>query len=464
MDAVVVGAGPNGLAAAITLARAGRSVTVFEGADRPGGGLRSDALTLPGFLHDTCSSVYPLAAASPFFRSMPAVGAGWIDPPLAVAHPLDRSDVVWISRSLDDTAGDLGSDRAAYARLFGPLARSWSDLVDDVLAPPHVPRHPWLMARFGIDALRSATAVASGRFRGVRAQALFAGLAAHSTLRLDAAPSAAVALLLGAMAHAVGWPFAEGGAGRLANMLTAELESLGGEIITNRTVASLDELRGARTILCDVTPRQLLGLAGGVLPARYRQALSRYRYGPGVFKLDWALSEAIPWSAGACRKAGTVHVGGTLDEVASAEALVWEGRTSERPFVLVTQPTVCDPSRAPADQHVAWGYCHVPHGAKLDMTSRIEGQIERFAPGFRDTILARHASGPADLERRNPNLVGGDIAGGVMDLGQLFTRPTWRGYRTPVAGLYLCSSSTPPGGGVHGMCGYHAAQAALRAR
>jgi phytoene dehydrogenase-like protein len=395
---------------------------------------------------------------------MPAVAAGWIDPPLAVAHPLDRSDVVWISRSLDATAGDLGSDRAAYARLFGPLASSWSDLIDDVLSPLRVPRHPWLMARFGIDALRSAATVASGRFRGVRAQALFAGLAAHSTLRLDAPPSAAVALLLGAMAHAVGWPFAGGGAGQLATTLASELVSLGGEIITNRTVASLEELRGARTILCDVTPRQLLGLAGAALPARYRQALLRYRYGPGVFKLDWALSEAIPWSAEACRKAGTVHVGGTFDEVASAEALVWEGRSSERPFVLVTQPTVCDASRAPAGRHVAWGYCHVPHGARLDMTSRIEAQIERFAPGFRDTILARHASGPADLERRNPNLVGGDIAGGAMDLRQLFARPTWRRYRTPVAGLYVCSSSTPPGGGVHGMCGYHAAQSALRVR
>jgi len=320
------------------------------------------------------------------------------------------------------------------------------------------------MARFGIDALRSAATVASARFRGVRAQALFAGLAAHSTLRLDMPPSAAVALLLGAMAHAVGWPFAEGGAGRLATTLASELASLGGEIITNRTVTSLGELQGARTILCDVTPRQLLGLAGGALPARYRQALSRYRYGPGVFKVDWALSEAIPWRAGACRKAGTVHVGGTFEEVASAEALVWEGRTSERPFVLVTQPTVCDASRAPTGRHTAWGYCHVPHGATLDMTSRIEEQIERFAPGFRDTILARHASGPADLERRNPNLVGGDIAGGVMDLRQLFARPTWRGYQTPVAGLYVCSSSTPPGGGVHGMCGYHAAQAALRVR
>jgi phytoene dehydrogenase-like protein len=416
MDAVVVGAGPNGLAAAITLARAGRSVTVFEGADRPGGGLRSDTLTLPGFLHDTCSSVYPLGAASPFFRSLPAIGARWIDPPLAVAHPLDRTDVVWISRSIDETAGDLGGDRAAYARLFGPLADSWGALVDDVLAPPHVPRHPWLMARFGVDALRSATSVASARFRGVRARALFAGLAAHSTLRLDASPSAAVALVLGAMAHAVGWPFAEGGAGQLANILAAELAALGGEILTSRPVASLEELRGARTVLCDVTPRQLLRMAGGTLPARYRQALSRYRYGPGVFKVDWALSEPIPWSAGACRKAGTVHVGGTIEEVATAENLAWEGRASERPFVLVTQPTVCDASRAPEGQHVAWGYCHVPHGAGLDMTTRIEAQVERFAPGFRDTLLARRATTPADLERRNPNLVGGDIAGGVMDL------------------------------------------------
>jgi phytoene dehydrogenase-like protein len=463
-DAVVVGAGPNGLAAAITLARAGQSVVVFEQSTRAGGGVRSEALTLPGFVHDVCSSVYPLAAASPFFGSLPlqALGAEWVHPPLPVAHPLDGSDAVVISGSVGETIADLGEDRVAYARLFAPLADRWQALVDDVLAPPHVPRHPWLLARFGREALQPAAAVATRRFRGARARALFAGLAAHSTLRLDARPSAAVGLLLGALAHAVGWPFVRGGASRLAEALVAEFASRGGEIVTGHTVSSLDSLPPARSILCDVTPKQLIAIAGPRLSSSHRGALARYRYGPGVFKLDWALSDPIPWRASVCRLAGTVHVGGTLDEIASAEAAAWCGTTADRPFVLVAQPTIADSSRAPTGRHVAWGYCHVPHGSTVDMTERVEAQVERFAPGFRDAILARHASAPRDLERGNPNLVGGDIGGGAMDLGQVFARPTWRGYRTSAPGLYLCSSSTPPGGGVHGMCGYHAARTALK--
>ena len=464
-DAVVVGAGPNGLAAAITLARAGQSVAVFEQSTRVGGGLRSAALTLPGFLHDVCSSVYPLGAASPFFRSLPlrAQGADWAHPPLPLAHPLDGRDAVVISRSVGETIADLGEDRAAYARLFAPLVDRWQALVDDVLAPPHVPKHPWLLARFGREALQPAVAVAKRRFRGARARALFAGLAAHSTLRLDVRPSAAVGLLLGTLAHGVGWPFVRGGASHLADALAAELTTRGGEILAGHPVSSLASLPSARSILCDVTPRQLMAIAGPRLSASYRAALARYRYGPGVFKLDWALSDPIPWRASACRLAGTVHVGGTLEEIASAEAAAWGGTIAQRPFVLVTQPTVADSSRAPVGRHVAWGYCHVPHGSTVDMAGRVERQIERFAPGFCDTILARHAAAPGDLERSNPNLVGGDIGGGAMDLGQVFMRPTWRGYRTSAPGLYLCSSSTPPGGGVHGMCGYYAALAVLRA-
>jgi phytoene dehydrogenase-like protein len=463
-DAVVIGAGPNGLAAAITLARAGQSVVVFEQSTRAGGGLRSDALTLPGFVHDVYSSVYPLGAASPFFASLPLQSRGveWATPPVPVAHPLDGTDAVAISGSVGETSAELGDDRAAYEALFAPFVDRWQALVADVLAMPDLPKHPWLLARFGREALQPAAAVAMRRFRGARARALFAGLAAHSTLRLEAPPSAAVGLLLGTLAHAVNWPFVRGGASRLADALAAELTSLGGEIVTGCVVSSLDTLPPARSILCDVTPKQLIAIAGPRLSSSERAALARYRYGPGVFKVDWALSEPIPWRASACRLAGTVHVGGTLGEIALAEAAPWGGTIADRPFVLVTQPTVADTSRAPAGRHVAWGYCHVPHGSTVDMTARVETEVERFAPGFRDTILARHVAAPSDLERGNANLVGGAIGGGALDLGQMFARPTWRRYRTSAGGLYLCSSSTPPGGGVHGMCGYYAALASLR--
>jgi phytoene dehydrogenase-like protein len=461
---VVVGSGPNGLAAAISLARAGRTVSVFERAPHVGGGVHSAELTLPGYVHDVCSSVYPFGLASPFFRSIPLASHGveWARPLVALAHPLEGTDAVTLSGSVEQTASDLGEDQRAYTRLFAPLVDRWEGLVEDVLAPPRVPRHPGVFLRFGLDAIRSGLDVAMSRFRAPRARALFGGLAAHSVMGLDVRPSAAIALILGAMAHSVGWPFVKGGASRLAGALGAELASLGGTIVAGREISDLAEVPPAQAVVCDVTPRQLLKLAGDRLPAGYRASLSRYRYGPGVFKIDWALSEAIPWRAAVCRRAGTVHVGGTLDEIAAAEAAASSGESPERPFVLVTQPSVVDGSRAPAGRHVAWGYCHVPHAASADMTAHIEAQIERYAPGFRDIVLARSVLTPASLERLNPNLVGGDISGGTMELSQLFTRPTWRTYRTAAAGIYLCSSSTPPGGGVHGMCGYHAAQAVLK--
>jgi phytoene dehydrogenase-like protein len=460
MDAIVVGAGPNGLAAAITLAGAGRSVLVYERAARPGGAVHSASLTRPGFLHDVCSSVYPLGIASPFFRSLPSVDHLWVQPPLAVAHPLDKGGAAWMSRSLDETASSFGPDAGRYRRLFGPSVDRWQALVEDALAPPRLPRHPFVLGRFGIHGIRSASAVAA-TFRGIHARALLAGLAAHSTLPLDRPFSAGVGLLLGAMAHAVGWPFVAGGANRLVDTLVAELTTRGGRLVTSHEATSLEELRSARTVLCDLTPRQFVALARPRLPRRFSHALARYRYGPGVFKIDWALSGPIPWTADACRQAGTVHVGGTFEEVAAAEAAAWEGHVAERPFVLVTQPSVCDPSRAPDGRHAAWGYCHVPNGSPIDMTTRIENQIERFAPGFREVVLERYIAGPRDLEGANPNLVGGDISGGAMTVRQMLARPTWRGYGTPLEGVFLCSSSTPPGGGVHGMCGFHAAMAAL---
>jgi phytoene dehydrogenase-like protein len=465
-DAVVVGAGPNGLASAITLARAGRSVLVLEGQETIGGGTRSDELTLPGFVHDVCSAIHPLGVASPFFRDLPLAqyGLEWVFPPAAVAHPFDDGSAAILERSVDATGESLGRDAAAYRRLMGPLLADWEGLASDLLGPlPVPPRHPLAMARFGLKAVRSARGLAESAFEGDRARALFAGLAAHSILPLERPVSAAFGLVLGTVAHAVGWPMARGGSGQIADALAAHLRSLGGEIVTGRCVESLDQLPPARSVLLDVTPRQVLQIAGDRLPTRYRRALGRYRYGPGVFKLDWALDGPIPWKAPACSRAGTVHLGGTLPEIAASEQAVWRGELSERPYVIVVQQTLFDPTRAPEGKHTGWAYCHVPNGSTIDMTERIEAQLERFAPGFRDLILARSVMSPTALERHDPNYIGGDINGGVQDLGQLFTRPVARlnPYTTPVRGLYLCSSSTPPGGGVHGMCGYFAAQAAL---
>jgi phytoene dehydrogenase-like protein len=463
-DAIIVGSGPNGLAAAIELARAGLAVLVVEAASEIGGGARSAALTLPGFVHDVCSAVHPLAKASPFFRSLPLAEHGlmWIDPPAALAHPFDDGTAVLVSRSVAATCATLGPGGASYARLMHPLVRSWPALEASLLGPPRWPRHPLAMARFGALGLRSAAGVARTRLDGVAARALFAGLAAHSMLRLEQAASAAFGLVLGISAHVIGWPLPQGGAQRLSDALAAYLRSLGGQILTDTRVQSLDQLPAARALLCDVTPRQLLALDRHRLPGRYRRALGRYRYGPAAFKVDWALEAPVPWKAAACARAGTVHLGATDIEIAACERAVAAGEHPERPFVLLAQPSLFDPSRAPPGKQTLWAYCHVPLASTVDMTERIERQIERFAPGFRERIVARHVLAPAALERHNANLVGGDINGGTQDLGQLFLRPTARTYSTPAKGLYLCSASTPPGGGVHGMCGYFAARAALR--
>ncbi len=464
-DAVIVGAGPNGLAAAITIAREGRSVVLLEGHDTIGGGTRSAELTLPGFVHDVCSAIVPLALASPFFASLSLerLGLDFVHPPAALAHPLDDGSVALLERSVDATARRLDADGPAYRRLMEPLVSRADALLPDVLGQLRVPRHPLVLARFGLSGIRSVRALAS-RFEGQAARALLGGIGAHSMLPLDRSPSAAVALVLGMLAHAVGWPVARGGSQRIADALAAQLRSLGGEIVTGEWVDSLDDLPPSRAILMDVTPRQLLRIAGHRLPAGYRRSLERFRYGPGVFKVDYALDGPVPWKAEECSSAGTVHLGGTLEEMAAAEEVVAKGEHPERPLVLLAQQSLFDPSRAPDGKHTLWAYCHVPHGSTVDMTERIEDQIERFAPGFRDRILGRSVMSPTDLERHNPNYVGGDINGGLQSLLQTFARPTLRPvpYSTPLRGLYLCSSSTPPGGGVHGMCGYHAARAALR--
>ena len=467
-DAVVIGSGPNGLAAAIVLARAGRSVLVREAADTVGGGVRSEALTLPGFVHDTCSTIYPLGAGSPVFRRLPLAehGLEWAHSEAALAHPLDGGRAAILERDVDATAAGLGEDAEAYRALFGPLVRDWPALERAILRPlVRVPRHPVALGRFGLSALRSAEGLARSRFRGEQARALFAGCSAHSTLRLDRSPSASFGLVLTTAAHTAGWPVVRGGAQALADALASYLRSLGGEIQTGARVESLAELASARAVLADLSPRELLRLGGDRLPPRYRRALERYRYGPGSFKLDLALDGPVPWAAPEVGRAACVHVGGTLEEVAAAERAPWEGRPAERPFVLLAQQSVADTSRAPEGKHTVWAYCHVPNGSTFDMTERIEAQIERFAPGFRDRILARAVTTPGDFERRNPNLAGGDINAGAQDLPQLVFRPVPRlvPYTTPVPGLFLCSASTPPGGGVHGLCGFGAAQAALAA-
>lgn len=465
-DAVVVGAGPNGLAAAIVLALAGLSVRVLEAAETVGGGARSAELTLPGFVHDVCSAIHPLGVASPFFRTLPLADHGleWIDPPAALAHPFDDGTAAVLERTPEAAVRGLGGDADRWRRLFAPLARDAERLLEDVLAPLHLPAHPLVLGRFGARALLPAAALARLSFRGEKARGLFAGLAAHSILPLGRPPSAAFGLMLGLLGHGAGWPFAGGGSQRISAALASYLRSLGGEIETERRVDSLAELGETRVVLLDVTARGLLALAGERLPSRYRRGLERYRYGPGVFKLDWALDGPIPWRAEECGRAATVHLGATLEEIAASEAAPWRGEVAGRPYVLLAQQSLFDQARAPAGRHTAWAYCHVPNGSTVDMTERIERQVERFAPGFRDRILARSTLAPADLERHNANCVGGDINAGAATLGQLFTRPVARlsPYTTPLPGVFLCSASTPPGGGVHGMCGYHAAQAALR--
>ena len=462
-DAVVVGSGPNGLAAAIIIAQTGRKVIVFEAQPTIGGGVRSAELTLPGFVHDVCSAVHPLAAASPVFRTLPLASHGldWVAPDIMLAHPFDDGTSAVVYGSIERTAAELEGDGDSYRRVIGSVAAAWPKIEMSVLGPPRVPRHPFALARFGLMALQPAEQLARRAFARPQTRALFAGIAAHGLLPLDRRPTSAFALVLGAMAHVGGWVVPRGGAQRLTEALAAHLRSLGGDIVTSAPVASIDDLPPAKAILCDLSPRPLLRIAGHRFPERYRRALERYRYGPGVFKIDWALDAPIPWRSAACARAGTVHVGGSLEEIARAEREAFEGRAAEQPFVLLAQPTIADPSRAPTGRHVAWAYCHVPNASNTDMLARVETQIERFAPGFRDRVLAHHVMGPTDVERHNGNLVGGDIGAGVSDLAQLAARPTWRHYSTPVRGLYICSASTPPGVGVHGMCGYFAAQRAL---
>jgi phytoene dehydrogenase-like protein len=465
-DAVIVGSGPNGLAAAITLARTGRKVLVLEAKDSIGGGLRSLELTLPGFVHDMCAAVHPLGLASPFFRSLPLdeFGLEWIHPPAELAHPFDDGTAITVERSIQATGEQLGPDSIAYTRLMAPLTEQYGQILDEFLGPLRLPRHPLAMARFGLLALNSACGLAQRAFRGTAAQALLAGLSAHSILPLEHAATAAFGLLLGLLAHAVGWPLARGGSGRIAAALAMHLQSLGGEIVTGCEVKSLRDVPPARATLLDVTPRQVLQIAGERLPVGYRRQLEAYRYGPGVFKIDYALDAPIPWTAANCARSATVHLGGTLAEIALSERECWQGRHAARPYVILVQPTLFDLARAPDGKHTAWAYCHVPNGSTVDMTAAIEAQIERFAPGFRDCILARRTRHTQQLQSYNPNYIGGDINGGVQDLRQQFTRPVarWVPYSTPVPGLFICSSSTPPGGGVHGMCGYYAAQAALK--
>ncbi len=464
-DAVVVGSGPNGLAAAVALQKEGLSVLLLEGKDTLGGGMRSAALTLPGFTHDICSAIHPLAAASPFLQKLPLhdYGLEYIYPSVAAAHPFDDGTAAVLGGSVEETARLLGRDRDAYRQLLGPVVQDWPQLAADVLAPLHFPRHPMLMARFGVKALPPALLMAK-LFKDKEAKGLWAGMAAHSIQPLSHLTTSAIGLVLMAVAHLQGWPLPKGGSQAIADALAAYFRSLGGTIETGFHVKSLEQLPSAHAVLFDVTPRQLLQIAGHRFSSLYKWQLERYRYGMGVFKMDWALDGPIPFTAPACREAGTVHLGNTIAEIADSERSTWAGRHPEKPFVLLAQQSLFDATRAPVGKHTAWAYCHVPNGSRVDMSATIEKQIERFAPGFRERILARHVMDTAQMEDYNPNYIGGDINGGVIDVRQLFTRPAVRPspYRTSAKGIYLCSSSTPPGGGVHGMCGYHAAQRALK--
>jgi phytoene dehydrogenase-like protein len=469
--AVVVGAGPNGLVAAIMLARAGWQVAVFEAAARPGGGTRTEELTLPGVLHDVCSAIHPLAVGSPAFREiashapLDAHGLEWIHSEVPLAHPLEGGRAAVLHRSVDETADGLGTDAKAYRRLFGRVVTDGFDLTDGLLSPLAIPpKHPIALARYGAVGILPAHTVARRCFDADEAQALFAGLAGHSILSLKAPVTAGYGLMLGALAHLVGWPLARGGSQQIADALVSVLEGLGGRVECDRRIGSLDELPDADAVLLDLTPRQVLAVAGDALSTRYRKALSRYRYGAGVFKLDWALDGPIPWANADCARAATVHLGGTLEQITASEAEVQAGGHPERPYVLLSQPSLFDATRAPAGIQAVWAYCHVPNGSTVDMTDRIEAQVERFAPGFRDRIIGRHAMNTEAVEAHGTNYIGGDINGGVADLRQFVRRPTigLHPWKTPIDQVYLCSSSTPPGGGVHGMCGWHAAREVMR--
>jgi phytoene dehydrogenase-like protein len=460
-DAIVVGSGPNGLAAAITLARAGRSVRVYEAEKTIGGGARSASLTLPGFVHDVCSSVHPLAVASSFMQSLPLndLGLNWVYPDAALAHPFDDGTALLVSRSLEETAARFGADQQAVQELFASLVTSWQNISNEILRPAGLPRHPWSLARFGWNAVTSAAALATRKFRTEQARAVFAGMAAHSTMPLESLGSSAFGIVLWAMCHTVGWPFALGGSQSISNALAKYLRTLGGEIVTDARVISLDDLPENSAVLCDVTPLQLFNMADKHISKNDRR-FRRYAYGPGVFKVDWSLDAPIPWNAPDCRKAGTVHLGGSLREIIESERSAWSKSASQRPFVLVTQPSLFDATRAPSGKHTAWGYCHVPHGSDEDVVERIESQVERFASGFKKCILGRSVMSPTNLEQHNANLIGGDISGGAMSLRRLVFESTRRVYSTGIDRVFLCSSSTPPGPGVHGLCGYYAAQLA----
>jgi len=463
---VIVGSGPNGLAAAITLARRGLRVIVIEGNQTIGGGSRSTALTLPGFTHDVCSAVHPLALTSPFFKSLDLTGHGveWCLPPVSLAHPLDDGQAVLVHSSVALTAAQFGVDAAAYCRLYQPLVDRYPRLMNYLLSQLRVPAAPFDMARFGLQALRSAAGLARSRFHTTEARALFAGMAAHGMLPLEQLGTASFGLVLALSAHAVGWPVVKGGSQSIVDAMAAILRELGGEIVTGQVVSDLDQLPKARATLLNVSPRNLLAITGDRLPRAYRSRLARYRYGPGVFKVDWALSAPVPWSNPEIARSATVHLDGTLEEIIVSERQVAAGDHPDRPYVLLVQPSLFDQTRAPAGSHTAWAYCHVPNGSTRDMRAVIEAQVERFAPGFRETILAASTINAQQYEVYNPNYVGGDINSGAQDLGQLFTRPVarWDPYATALKGVYLCSSATPPGGGVHGMCGHLAAQSALR--
>jgi phytoene dehydrogenase-like protein len=443
-------------------------VLVVEAANTVGGGTRSEELTLPGFVHDVCSAIHPLGVASPFFREQPLskYGLNWVNSPACMAHPLDDGTAVMLYRSMERTAQELGSDGAAYRRMLTPIVRNWHRIEKYVLGPLRLPLRPralLALSWFGVCALPPSRLVAGVAFRGERARAMWAGMSCHSMIPLERVASSAAAVLLSTLAHVAGWPMARGGSQQIADAMSAYLQSLGGEIRTGVSVESIDELPDSEAVLFDVTPRQLLKIAGDKLPGGYRKQLKRYRYGPGVFKIDYALDGPVPWRAQECSQAATVHLGGTLEEIARSERQVGRGRPADHPFVLAAQQSLFDPTRAPEGKHTFWAYCHVPNGSTFDMTERIEAQIERFAPGFRERVLARHTMSPAQMHAHDANYVGGDINGGVQDLRQLFTRPvpSLDPYRTPTKGIYICSSSTPPGGGVHGMCGLHAAEDAL---
>lgn len=465
-DAVVVGSGPNGLAAAITMQQAGLSVLLIEGKSTIGGGMGSTELTLPGFLHDVCSAIHPMAAASPFFKSLPLESHGLklIYPEIAAAHPFDHGKASFLTKSIHETANALGEDKETYLELMEPVVNYWPRIDQDVLGPMlRIPNAPIPLAKFGLKAMSSALMLAK-RFKTQEAKGLWAGMAAHSIQPLSNFATSAIGLVLMAAGHLGGWPIPKGGSIQIANAMASYFTSLGGKIETNTYIKSLKQLPSSQAVLLDVTPKQLLEIAGHKFSSIYKWQLEKYRYGMGVFKVDWALDQAIPFTADVARKASTVHIGNTIGEIAAGEYAASKGQIVEKPFVLVAQQSLFDKSRAPEGKHTAWAYCHIPNGSTIDMTERIEKQIERFAPGFRDLILAKHSFNPMQMEDYNPNYIGGDINGGIIDIGQLFTRPVISAspYRTSAKGIYICSSSTPPGGGVHGMCGYHAANRALK--